>query len=163
MIWQWGKRWGVTDQAMQELAGLLGIAGHVANQRQATDDAPLHSESHQQSLVMVEASQKGMYLWRNNVGALLDERGVPVRYGLANQSKQQNKRIKSSDLIGLRKTLITQAMIGTYIGQFTAREMKPEGWRFNPKDAHEGAQLTFINLVAAQGGDAAFCTGPGTL
>lgn len=163
MIRQWGRMWGVSDAALADLEWRLGIAGHMANQRQPTDDAPLHSESHQQSLVMLEASQKGMYLWRNNVGALLDARGVPVRYGLANQSKQMNTRLKSSDLIGVRKTFITPAMVGTYIGQFVAREMKEEGWKFNPRDTHEGAQLTFINLVASQGGDAAFSTGPGTL
>lgn len=162
MIREWGKQWGVPDAALTDLERKLGISGHIALNMSEPGEQPA-SEGRQQALVMLEASQKDIYLFRNNVGALLDTRGVPVRYGLANQSKEMNARIKSSDLIGIKKRLITQAMVGTYIGQFVAREMKHEGWAFNPKDKHEAAQLTFINLMASNGADAAFCTGPGTL
>lgn len=162
MIREWGKKWGIPDAALADLELRMGIGGHIAL-NMTTPGAQPASEGRQQALVMLEASQKDIYLFRNNVGALLNQDGVPVRYGLANQSKEMNARLKSSDLIGIKKRLITQAMVGTIIGQFVAREMKQEGWSFNPKDKHEGAQLTFINLVAANGGDAAFCTGPGTL
>jgi hypothetical protein len=163
MIREWGKKWGIPEAAMHDLEVRMGIAGHVVLNSALHQGGMPASEGRQQALVMLEASQKDIYLFRNNVGALIDERGVPVRYGLANQSKEMNSRLKSSDLIGIRKRVITEAMVGTVIGQFVAREMKHEGWHFNAKDKHEGAQLTFINLIAANGGDASFCTGPGTL
>ncbi len=46
--------------------------------------------------VRAEAFAAGRVLWRNNVGQLLDARGVPVRYGLMNESKAINARNKRS-------------------------------------------------------------------
>lgn len=121
------------------------------------------SESRQQGLVRLEAARLDIPSWRNNVGALVDLRGVPVRYGLANESKQMNEVIKSSDLVMIRKRLILPQMVGSYIGQFVTREIKHEGWVFNPRDKHELAQQTWNNLINSYGGDAQFATGPGTL
>ncbi len=96
-----------------------------------------------------------MRLWRNNVGVLKDERGVPVRYGLANDSPQLNKRLKSSDLIGWRRLDIG----GQVVAQFVALECKREDWKRRPNDAHETAQEAWLSLVAADGGYAKFTTG----
>lgn len=121
------------------------------------------SEAAVTSRVLLEAASKGIILWRNNVGAFIDDRGAEVRYGLANISKAMNKNIKSYDYVGIRKRLITPRDVGHTIGQFTAREMKKEGWQYNMHDPHEAAQAKFGDIVIAYGGDAAFCTGVGSL
>ncbi len=84
-----------------------------------------------------------------------------MRWGLANDSKALNAVIKSHDLIGLRKTLVTQAMVGTHVGVFTSRECKPGDWKYSGT-LRECAQLQFAALVNAQGGDAKIVTGPGS-
>jgi hypothetical protein len=108
--------------------------------------------------VRAEAFAAGRVLWRNNVGQLLDARGVPVRYGLMNESKAMNARNKSPDYIGIKPVLITQAHVGTVIGQFYAREIKKAGWTYSG-DTHEIAQLNAITIINNYGGDAAFTTG----
>ena len=99
-------------------------------------------------------------LWRNNVGALLDRRGVPIRYGLANETKDENQRTKSSDLIGLTPTLVTQEMVGSIVGIFTALETKHSDWYFNGADKHTVAQFKFHNIVRNAGGFAGFVSDP---
>ncbi len=112
----------------------------------------MKSETAIQQKRQLDSSKCGVRLWRNNVGAYYDNRGVPVRYGLCNESKQQNEKFKSSDLIGITPVVITQEMVGRTIGVFTAEECKKEGWVFNPKNKREVAQLNFINLVLSMGG-----------
>lgn len=121
-----------------------------------------NSESAVQAQVRLEASRKGVQLWRNNVGVMVNEVGVPVRYGLANDSKQLNAVIKSGDLIGWRSVLITPQMVGSMIAQFTSRECKRVGWNYKG-NACEQAQLKWAEVVTAAGGDACFCSGEGTL
>ena len=75
-------------------------------------------------------------LWRNNTGALKDQRGQLVRYGLCPGS---------SDLIGFRTVVITPDMVGQRIAIFTAVEVKDRG---KPTDQ----QQAFINLVQQAGG-----------
>lgn len=119
-------------------------------------------ESTIQAEIRVEAAKLGMYLWRNNTGATYDAKGNFIRFGLANDSAKMSKTIKSSDLIGIRPVVITQDMVGKTIGQFVAREVKREGWKY--KDTQrEQAQLKFLELVRDMGGDALFASGPGTL
>lgn len=106
----------------------------------------------------------GGVLWRNNVGALLDARGVPVRYGLANDSKKMNEYIKSSDRIGATPRIMTQADMGKTYAILTAVEVKESDWTFpqptNKKEyEHCLAQQRFINLVLSMGGYAGFATG----
>ena len=157
-VYQWAARHGVSLQAVQELASLFGMQG--------SHDLPPEvkgtSEAAVQAAVRLEAARKGVRLFRNNVGALVDSRGVPVRYGLANDSKQLNEVMKSADLIGWRPLLIEPWHVGTVVAQFVSREVKAVGWHYTGAD-REPAQLAWAQLVTAGGGDAAFCTGVGTL
>jgi hypothetical protein len=85
-----------------------------------------------------------------------------VRYGLANDSKELNEAIKSADLIGWRPMRIEQRHVGQCVAVFVSRECKKVGWHYTGSD-REPAQLAWAQLVTAAGGDAAFCTGVGTL
>lgn len=157
MLDEWASRWGVPAAAVFDLRMRLGTADLPA----LTDGGRTGSESRQQQLVRLDAAQHGVWLTRNNVGALLDDRGVPVRYGLANETSAMNKVIKSGDLIGIRPVLIGPQHIGMTIGQFVSREVKHETWQWKG-DKHELAQQAWANFVIAKGGDACFCTGPGS-
>lgn len=109
------------------------------------------SESSIQSQVVTLSAKLGMRLWRNNVGVLLDKRGVPVRFGLANDSAKLNDQIKSADLIGWREVVITPDMVGQTIAQFISVECKKERW--NGKiDAHVQAQIIWGRMVGTDGG-----------
>jgi hypothetical protein len=153
---EWAYAWGIPTAALTDLRMRMGIADAAPD----VTGAP-GSEVRQQSLVRLDAAQRGVWLTRNNVGALLDERGVPIRYGLANESKAQNQAVKSADLIGIRPILIGPQHIGTMIGQFVSREVKHAAWTYKG-DKHEIAQLAWANFVLSKGGDAAFATGPGS-
>lgn len=146
---QWAIRHGVPFAALNDLRAMMGAT--------PTDPpaTPGESEAAIQKRVQLAATRVGWRLWRNNVGALKDERGVPVRYGLANDSAALNKIIKSSDLVGIKPVVITPDMVGHTIGQFVAREVKTAGWSYSGS-AHERAQLKFIELVVGLGGDARF-------
>ena len=148
---EWAKRWAIPQEALNELSQLVGTASELA-------EAPGLSEAAVQNHVRLEASKKGARLWRNNVGAYIDDRGVPVRYGLCNDSKKLNTKVKSSDLIGIKPVTVTPSMVGSTVGIFVARECKAGNWKFK-NNAREEAQLNFINLINALGGDAAFTTG----
>ncbi|MCF2909966.1 hypothetical protein L1285_16725 [Pseudoalteromonas sp. DL2-H2.2] len=109
-------------------------------------------------VVRLRATELGGRLFRNNVGVLVDARGIPVRYGLANESKKMNQSLKSSDFIGITPITITPDMVGKQIGVFTAIEAKAHGFKvreFGPK-SREFAQQKFINLVTNLGGAAGF-------
>jgi hypothetical protein len=116
------------------------------------------SESDIQQDVMVEGPKHDCILMRNNVGAMQDVTGRTVRYGLGNISKEQNKKIKSSDLIGLTTVVVTPDMVGKTVGIFTAIEVKDKGWTFSDKDKRAVAQLAFINWIKSKGGIAGFVT-----
>ena len=157
----WAQKWGIPLECLRDLQTTLGLYTPPL-----PADAPGYgkSEAWAQSSVRLEASQKGCHLFRNNVGALKDKTGRLVRYGLGNDSQALNDVLKSSDLIGWRPVLITPAHVGHTVAQFLAREVKEPGHQVTPDtDEHERAQLAFLNLVNASGGDGAFATGPGTL
>lgn len=116
------------------------------------------SEASVQAEVRIAASAKGWRLFRNNVGVLRDERGIPVRFGLANDSKQLNAIVKSADLLGVRPVLITQEMVGTIIGQFVSVEVKAAGWKPSKSNKHEQAQRNWADMIHAMGGHAVFFT-----
>lgn len=149
---QWALRHHVSLEALAELGGLLGASTTTSDQEGA-------SEARVQSQVRLAAPSADMRLWRNNVGALRDERGIPVRYGLANDNPALNKRLKSGDLIGWRRRLITPADLGTTIAQFVSFECKHAGWTYRG-DEHEAAQERWAALVVAEGGRARFVTSP---
>lgn len=119
-------------------------------------------ESSVSNIIRLEASQLGYRLWRNNVGALPTPAGQFIRFGLANDSAQLNRKIKSADLIGIRPILITPDHIGMTIGQFISREVKHEGWQYSGTE-RERAQLAWAELINSLGGNACFATGKGTL
>jgi hypothetical protein len=153
----WAIQWGVPYAALADLRDRMRLAGG-----DYMDDKAGESEAAVQAQVRLEASRKGVLLWRNNVGALKDERGVMVRYGLANTSKGENKVLKSADLIGVRPVLIGPQHVGQLLGQFVSREVKEKGWTYSGTE-REQAQLAWANLILSCGGDASFCTGAGTL
>jgi hypothetical protein len=158
-ISNWAKKHRIGPEALAELQALM--SAHDATPAPA-DPNKLSSEARVQSLVRLEAPQHGVWLTRNNVGVLMDKNGRPVRYGLANESKQQNMVIKSGDLIGFRRRVIVSRDVGATIAQFVSRECKAEGWKFNPNDSHEQAQAQWRDFININGGDAAFASGPGS-
>lgn len=117
----------------------------------------------QQQVRLLHARMNGQN-WRNNVGAgtVTDEYGVErhIRWGLANESPQQNKIMKSSDLIGITPVLIQPHHVGRTLGVFTALETKHSGWRLTPGDKRGVAQKFFIDIVKNVGGFAGFVTDP---
>jgi hypothetical protein len=151
----WASRHGVSQAALDELRAAFGCLPVFVPQASG-------SEAAVQAQVRLEAARKGIKLWRNNVGVLLDSRGVPVRYGLANDSKRLNESCKSGDLIGWRPVTITTQNVGTVIAQFVSRECKRPGWKWSG-DAHERAQLKWAEAIVADGGDACFTSGEETL
>jgi len=150
----WAARHSVAPVALAELRALM-IGEYVFA---PASGASLLSEAAVQNNARLEATRRGDRLFRNNVGVLKDERGVPVRFGLANDSAAVNKKIKSSDLIGIKRVTITPAHVGQVIGQFYAVECKPGNWKYAGTE-REQAQLKFLSLVTAMGGSAHFSTG----
>lgn len=116
------------------------------------------SEQWAQQHARMDIARQGAMSWRNNVGALPDARGVPVRYGLANDSAQLNEKIKSSDLILCIPRTITKADVGTVVGQFGSVETKRPGWTYSATP-RERAQLAWMTLIRRLGGYATFSTG----
>ena len=119
----------------------------------------LMNENPIQQRVRLLAANSGWLLWRNNVGVYIDKRGIPVRYGLANDTSAMNKRIKSADLIGIRPVLITPDMVGKIIGQFVSIEVKRSDWKPGADPEREQAQQHWADIVNEQGGYAKFSTG----
>jgi len=142
-LYEWSQRWKISPQALIELHDMFGT-----NRNHNPVDM---SEAAIQQRVRLKVSQAGDRLFRNNVGVLRNDQGVPVRYGLANESSQMNKVLKSSDLIGITRVLITPDHVGSYLGVFTAYETKKGDWTYKGND-HEVAQWNFIKLVSSLGG-----------
>lgn len=148
----WVAFWGVPHQAVADLVGRLAAAAPNPPDMSGTSEAAV------QARVRLRVAQQGGRAWRNNVGALLDARGVPVRYGLANDSSQVNEKIKSADVVGIMPVRIGPEHVGSVIGQFWSRECKAVGWRYTGTP-REVAQLAWAQLVLGLGGDAGFTTG----
>ena len=113
------------------------------------------SEAEVQAETKLEYSQKiNGVLWRNNVGAFKSPNGAWVRYGLANDSKQMNAVLKSSDLIGWTPVVITPEMVGHTIAVFTSIEVKEEGYKPSGKKQidHIAAQQKWCDGVTKAGG-----------
>ena len=97
----------------------------------------MSSEQTIQQRIRLALSRGPVRLWRNNTGALRDQRGQLVRYGLCQGS---------ADLIGFRSITVTPEMVGQRIAQFAAVEVKSPGGRTTPE------QEAFLRLVAEAGG-----------
>ena len=158
-IHTWAAKWGVSPAAVLDLQMTLGL--HTP-EMPADDPGQGKSEAWAQSAVKLEASQLNIRLWRNNSGALKDAAGRLVRYGLANDSAALNAVLKSPDLIGWRAVRITPDHVGLIFGLCTMRELKAPGWQYTGTE-HERAQWSFLSMALADGCDARFATGPGTL
>jgi hypothetical protein len=98
--------------------------------------------------VQLEATRKGWRVFRNNVGCLMDQRGVPVRYGLM---------VGSGDLIGWRPVTITPEMVGQTLAQFVSLEVK------GPRGVVSEAQQRWAGMVERAGGLAIVARGEGAL
>jgi len=139
MIDQWATDWNISPAALIDLRARL--VTDTIGSKASTSEAVV------QQAIRLEASRRGMRLWRNNNGACVDDTGRMVRYGLGNDSSKVNKHIKSSDLIGITPIQIA----GRVLGVFTAIEVKRGGWKYKGT-AREKAQLAWLELVTALGG-----------
>ncbi len=153
---QWAIDWGVPPAALIDLAYSCCHYSERPRAPNPKSEAAVHYE------VRLEYARAGIHAWRNNNGAGFMRDGSFIRWGLANESPELNKILKSSDVLGFRPTLITQEMVGTTIAKFFARELKHSEWVYSDTD-EERAQLRFITLVQRNGGDAKFATGTGSL
>lgn len=108
----------------------------------------MRTETDVQNLTRLAVQAAGGVAWRNNRGALPDERGIPVRFGLANDSSQLDRTFKTGDLVGIGPG-----------GLFVMWECKPPGWRWRGTD-REVAQWNAIKYVRERGGRAGFVTHP---
>jgi hypothetical protein len=160
---EWAYEFGIPYHALMALKLRIGVRMAQATpplDKPNDEDAALSaSEARQQSLIRLAAAEMGIWLTRNNVGALLDKTGRPVRYGWANESKEQNKHAKSADLMGIHTITITPADVGRKIGQLVSVECKEEGWCYTGTE-REVAQLNWANFVNAKGGKAFFANSP---
>ena len=160
-ITEWARTWAVSDAALADLQARMGLLDH-----RPAPSLGGSSEAAVQAGVRVEASRLGMRVWRNNVGVVSDPaNNVHIRYGLANDSKAVNEKIKSGDLIGIRPRLIQPQDVGHLIGQFVSFECKESAWFYSPNrnDPREKAQFAWAALITSLGGDARFVNGPGQI
>ena len=95
------------------------------------------SEQAIQQQIRLELGRGPVRLWRNNTGALRDERGRLVRYGLCPGS---------SDLIGLRQLRIEEQHLGLELGVFCALEIKAASGRLTSE------QRQFLEVISSRGG-----------
>ena len=100
------------------------------------------SEHEIQQRIRLACGRGAVRLWRNNTGALVDQQGRFVRFGLCKGS---------SDLIGLRSFVVTPEMVGQRIAQFVALEIKTDSGAVSPE------QKAFLQLVRQLGGLGAVC------
>lgn len=153
---EWAQR---HPQAAADLHRTLGAAPWPA-----IDGSAGKSEAWGQQQVRLNVAKQGAQSYRNNVGATpsrcpdCDAPQRPVRYGLANDSAQLNKQIKSSDLILAIPRVITPDMVGTTIAQFGSIECKRPGWKYTGK-GREAGQAAWLALINSLGGFATFSTG----
>ena len=101
------------------------------------------SEQELQQQIRLQLGSSPVRLCRNNVGALRDERGRLVTYGLCKGS---------SDLIGLRQVLIGPEHLGQTMAVFSAIEVKATKGRLREE------QRSFLELVERFGGYSGIAT-----
>ena len=94
------------------------------------------NEQLKQNQIRLGCSKGDTRLFRNNNGALMDQNGRLVKFGLAPGS---------SDLIGWKTVKISSQDVGKEIAQFVAIEVKDKGKATDQ-------QTKFINAVRGAGG-----------
>lgn len=146
---QWAAKWGVSPEALRDLAMTSVAYGENAGQ----------AEGEVQQRVRLGAARSGRLLWRNNRGAGKMASGSFVRYGLANDSKALGDAVKSADTVGIEPTLITPEMVGTTIGRFLSVEVKRQGWKYSGT-LEECAQAQWAAIVNSNGGRAIITSDP---
>lgn len=154
ILHKWAADWNYSPHSILDLLARLGVGFEPLRFAELEG----WSEAAISNKVRLDAAKNGILFWRNNVGALPDESGRWVRYGLCNDTKALNEKIKSSDLIGIDDSPITQEMVGLPRGQFCATECKEYGWKYTGTQ-HEVAQLKFGQIVISKGGSFKFSTG----
>jgi hypothetical protein len=148
----WAQRWSIPPAAIAELRAALGQFDEPVSK-------PGTSEGFNQQAIRLAAPGHGCRLMRNNRGAAVDPSGRHIRYGLANDSKEMDRRIKSSDLIGIESYLVLPQDVGRTLGLFRAVEVKKSNWKYTGNE-REVAQLAFLNLIISMGGLACFARSP---
>ena len=149
----WKSRWGhqVPAQALAELTAILSPVMPLPAPTRG------HSEAAGAAQIRLAAGRAGVPLFRNNCGAMTDQTGRLIRFGLGNESPALNARWKSSDLIGLLPTVVQPSHVGRTLGLFLAVETKKPGWRLTPGDKRAQAQASFLQSVRGFGGVGGFC------
>lgn len=136
VITEWAAVWGVPQAALNDLVSRLTMADHLPSEAG-------RSEAAVQADIRLAAARRGdLVLWRNNSGALTDDAGRLIRFGLGNDSAQANRRLKSADLIGIHR--------GS--GRFVSIEVKRPGWKHSDASERDRAQAAWAATVAAMGG-----------
>jgi hypothetical protein len=154
-VFEWAVKHDIGQTALSELMLVLDPP-----RGERTTMTTENTEEAVQANLQLEGARRGVSLWRNNSGALKDDRGRLVRYGLANTSSRINDVFKSSDLIGIWPVRITSTHVGRTFGIFTAVEVKEPGWK-NPRNDRERAQGAFHQCVRGLGGFATFAQATG--
>ena len=152
----WAYQYGIPQTAYLALVRILRAPAEPLHMVKH----PLISEAAVQQRTQLLAAKSEGILWRNNVGVAVDPAGRPVRYGLANISKQMNTNVKSSDLIGITPVVVTSLMVGSTVGVFTSIECKHMGWNWGEDTERETAQLKYHHIVTSMGGIAGFVSDP---
>lgn len=89
---------------------------------------------------------RSVVAWRNNSGVLLDRNGKPVRFGVGHPG--------GSDLICMKKVVITPEHVGRTLAVFAALEVKTPTGKPTPEQQH------FLNFVTGFGGIAGVVRSP---
>ena len=136
VLTEWGAVWGIPASALADLIARLTAADHLPSEAG-------RSEAAVQADIRLAAAKRGdLVLWRNNSGALTDDAGRLIRFGLGNDSAAANKRLKSADLIGIHR--------GS--GRFVSIEVKRPGWKHSVASERDRAQAAWAATVVAMGG-----------
>lgn len=136
VVTEWAAVWGVPQAALNDLTARLTLDSYAPSETG-------RSEAAVQADIRLAAAKRGdLVLWRNNSGALTDDAGRLIRFGLGNDSAQANKRLKSADLIGIHRPS----------GRFVSIEVKRPGWKHSDASERDRAQAAWAATVAAMGG-----------
>lgn len=97
--------------------------------------------------VMLDLSDDGRVLWRNNIGAAIDHKGQWVKFGVGGKG--------GSDLIGIETVTIRPEHVGQTFGVFIAIEVKSGKGKLTKQ------QRNFLRVVNEAGGVALVARGDG--